>query len=474
MTEALIGLGAMMVLAFMRLPIALSMGVVGIVGYAYMRDWNWAVAFATAQTKVYETGRNYTLTVVPLFILMGNFVTRAGMSQELFRTAYAFIGHLRGGLAMATIVGCAGFGAICGSSIATAATFAKVAYPSMKKFGYSDALATGSIAAGGTLGILIPPSTIMVIYGIMTGTSIGKLFAAGIIPGILATVLLCLTVQYFVWRDPASAPRGERLSWKDRFATLNGVVWFAAVGVAVVGSATLGWLEADDAAVLGAIAVFLLSLVYKGITSVIALFALVMGGIYGGVFTAVEGAGVGAFGAMVFALARKSLSWRALYAALVESARTTAMLFMILIGALMFAEFVNITSMPDDLKNFVNRFQVSPIMVVAVIMLIYVVLGTAMEELSMILLTVPVFFPLIVHLGVDPIYFGVLIVVVVEIGLISPPVGMNLFVLNTLLPQVPTRVIFRGVLPFMTIDCVRLAILIALPILSTWLPSHMK
>jgi TRAP-type C4-dicarboxylate transport system permease large subunit len=473
-TESLIGLGIMLVLSFLRLPIALSMGVVGIIGYAYMRDWNWAVAFATAQTKVYETGRNYALTVVPLFILMGNFVTRAGMSQELFRTAYAFIGHLRGGLAMATILGCAGFGAICGSSIATAATFAKVAYPSMKKFGYSDALATGAIAAGGTLGILIPPSTIMVIYGIMTGTSIGKLFAAGIIPGILATVLLCLAVQYFVWRDPASAPRGERLSWKERFDTLHGFGWFAAVGVAVVGSAQLGWLPSDDAAVLGALAVFGLSLIYKGVTSVVALFALVMGGIYGGVFTAVEGAGVGAFGAMVFALARRSLSWRALYAALVESARTTAMLFMILIGALMFAEFVNITSMPDDLKNFVNRFQVSPVMVVAVIMAIYVILGTAMEELSMILLTVPVFFPLIVHLGVDPIWFGVLIVVVVEIGLISPPVGMNLFVLNTLLPQVPTRVIFRGVLPFMTIDCVRLALLIAFPILSRWLPGLMK
>jgi len=474
MTESLIGLGLMMVLAFLRLPIALSMGVVGIVGYAYMRDWNWAVAFATAQTKIYETGRNYALTVVPLFILMGNFVTRAGMSQELYRTAYAFIGHLRGGLAMATIVGCAGFGAICGSSIATAATFAKVAYPSMKKFGYSDALATGSIAAGGTLGILIPPSTIMVIYGIMTGTSIGKLFAAGILPGILATVLLCLAVQYVTWRDRAAGPRGERLSWKERFDTLHGVGWFAAVGVAVVASASFGWLESDDAAVLGALAVFGLSLVYKGVTSVIALFALVMGGIYGGVFTAVEGAGVGAFGAMVFALARKSLSWRALYAALVESARTTAMLFMILIGALMFAEFVNITTMPDDLKNFVNRLQLSPIMVVAVIMAIYVILGTAMEELSMILLTVPVFFPLIVHLGVDPIYFGILIVVVVEIGLISPPVGMNLFVLNTLLPQVPTRVIFRGVLPFMTIDCVRLAILIAFPIISLYLPSLMK
>src|SRR4051812_44439778 len=474
MTESLIGLGIMLVLAFLRLPIAFAMGVVGIVGYAYMRDWNWAVAFATAQTKIYETGRNYALSVVPLFILMGNLVTRAGMSQELYRTAYAFIGHLRGGLAMATIVGCAGFGAICGSSIATAATFAKVAYPSMKKFGYSDALATGAIASGGTLGILIPPSTIMVIYGIMTGTSIGKLFAAGILPGILATVLLCFTVQYVTWRDPKAGPRGERLSWKERFATLHGLWWFVGVGVAVIGSVQLGWLPSDDAAVLGAIAVFALSLVYKGVTSVIALFALVMGGIYGGVFTAVEGAGVGAFGALIFALARRSLTWQGLYAALVESARTTSMLFLILIGALMFAEFVNITSMPADLRAFVSQFELHPLMVVAAIMVIYVILGTAMEELSMILLTVPLFFPLIVHLGLDPIWFGILIVVVVEIGLISPPVGMNLFVLNTLLPQVPTRVIFRGVLPFMTVDCVRLAILVAFPVISTWLPSLMK
>src|SRR5205807_51154 len=253
----------MMVLAFLRIPIAISMGIVGIIGYAYMRDWNWAVAFATAQTKIYETGRDYTLSVIPLFILMGNFVTRAGMSQELYRTAYAFIGHLRGGLAMATIVGCAGFGAICGSSIATAATFAKVAYPSMKKFGYSDRLATGAIAAGGTLGILIPPSTIMVIYGIMTGTSIGKLFAAGVLPGILATALLCLAVQYVTWRDPSAGPRGERLTWKERFKTLEGFGWFAGVGVATIASVELGLLPSDDAAVLAALAVFGLSLIYK-------------------------------------------------------------------------------------------------------------------------------------------------------------------------------------------------------------------
>jgi C4-dicarboxylate transporter, DctM subunit len=474
MTEALTGLLAMMLLAVLRIPIALAMGVVGIVGYAYMRDWSWGSALATAQTKIYETGRNYTLSVVPLFILMGNFVTRAGMSQELFRAAYAFIGHFKGGLAMATIIACGGFGAICGSSIATAATFAKVAYPSMKKYGYSDRLSTGAIAAGGTLGILIPPSTIMVIYGIMTGTNIGKLFAAGILPGILAVVLLCLAVRYVTWRDPKAGPPGERLPWRERFATLHGIWWFAAVGVAVIGAAKSGLLQADDAAVLGALAVFALSLVYKGVTSVIALFTLVMGGIYGGVFTATEGAGVGATGALVFALARRSLTWKTLYAALLESARTTSMLFMILIGALMFAEFVNITSMPKDLIGFVTRWEISPVMVVAVIMIIYVLLGTAMEELSMILLTVPVFFPLIVHLGLDPIWFGVLIVVVVEIGLISPPVGMNLFVLKTLLPQVSTQTVFRGVIPFVTVDCVRLAILIAFPIISLWLPSFMK
>ncbi|MGV3633841.1 MAG: TRAP transporter large permease [Pseudorhodoplanes sp.] len=432
MTEALVGLGLMMVLALLRIPIALAMGIVGFLGVAYLRDWNFAPAMAMVETKVYETGRNYTLSVIPLFILMGNLVTRAGMSQELFRAAYAFIGHLRGGLAMATIVACAGFGAICGSSIATAATMAKVAYPSMKQLGYSDRLSTGAIAAGGTLGILIPPSTLMVIYGVMTETNIGKMFAAGILPGILATFLLCLAVQWTVWRDPDSGPRGERSTWRQRLKAAEGV-WAVAL-----------------------------------------LFIIVMGGIYGGIFTATEGAGIGAFGALCIALARRALTWRTLLDALVESGRTTAMLFVILTGALMFAEFVNYTTMPNDLKTLVTTLNLSPIMVVAAICAIYVILGTAMEELSMILLTVPVFFPLVVHLGFDPIWFGVLVVVVVEIGLISPPVGMNLFVLNALLPNVATTTLFRGVLPFVVADVIRLGILIAFPAISLWLPSMMR
>jgi C4-dicarboxylate transporter DctM subunit len=432
MIEGLVGLLVMMLIAFVRVPIALAMGIVGIVGYAYMRDWNWTVAFAMTQTKIYETGRNYTLSVVPLFILMGNFVTRAGMSQELFRAAYACIGHLRGGLAMATIWASAGFGGICGSSIATAATMAKVAYPSMKRFGYSDGLAAGAIASGGTLGIMIPPSTIMVIYGVFTETNIGKLFAAGVIPGVLGATLLCFGVAYSTWRDPAAGPPGQRTSWGDRLRAI-GDVW-----------------------------------------AVAALFVFVMGGIYGGFFTATEGAGMGAFGAMVFALWRRALTWRTLYAALVESARTTAMLFMILIGALMFAEFINITTMPADLKALVTGWKLSPIMVVAAICAVYVILGTAMEELSMILLTIPVFFPVVVHLGFDPVWFGILIVTVVEIGLISPPVGMNLFVLKTLLPEVSTDTLFRGVMPFMIADVVRLALLIAFPVLALWLPSLMR
>jgi tripartite ATP-independent transporter DctM subunit len=279
---------------------------------------------------------------------------------------------------------------------------------------------------------MIPPSTIMVIYGVFTETNIGKLFAAGIVPGIVGAVLLCGAVQYMTWRDPASGPPGERSTWGERLRALQDV-----------------W-------------------------AVAALFFFVMGGIYGGLFTATEGAAMGAFGAMVFALWRRALTWRTFYHALQESARTTSMLFMILIGALIFAEFINITTMPADLKAFVTRFNVSPTMVVMAICAIYVILGTAMEELSMILLTIPVFFPVIVHLGFDPVWFGIIIVCVVEIGLISPPVGMNMFVLRTLLPEVSTATIFSGVIPFMVADIVRLAILVAFPWLSLWLPSMMR
>ena len=430
MTDALLGLVAMLALSFVRVPIAFSMGIVGFFGLWALRGLGPSMASAT--TVVYESGFQYTLSVVPLFILMGNFVTRAGMSKELYRAAYTFVGHLRGGLAMATVIACAGFGAICGSSIATAATMTKVAYPSMREHGYSDELSAGAICAGGTLGILIPPSTIMIIYGIMTETSIGKLFAAGILPGIIATALLCVAIQYITWRDPKAGPRAERATWRVRFAA------------------------------------------FKDVWAVAALFVIVMGGIYGGVFTTTEGAGIGAFGAFCFALARRALDFKGLLEVLVDSARTTAMLFMILVGALVFANFINYTTMPADLKDLIGRYQISPMTVMVSICAIYVILGTAMEELSMILLTVPVFFPLVVHLGFDPVWFGIIIVVVVQIGLISPPVGMNMFVVKSMLPGVSTATIFRGVIPFVVATIVLLGILVAFPSISLVLPALMK
>ena len=430
MLEALIGLLAFMVLAIARIPMAFAMGIVGFAGVAYKLNFN--VASAMIAQVTYETGLAYTLSVVPLFILMGNFVAHARMSEELYHAAYCFLGHKRGGLAMSTVVACAGFGAICGSSIATAATFTKVSYPSMRKYGYKDTLAVGSIAAGGTLGILIPPSVIMVIYGILTETNIGKLFAAGIIPGLVATVLLCLAVKWITWRDPAAGPPAEPHSWAERFASLRHV-----------------W-------------------------PVIVLFVLVIGGIYAGAFTATEGAGIGAGGAFLFALARRALTWKILFDVLVESARTTSMLFMILIGALLFANFVNYTTMPADLKSFVTQFNVHPTLVIVAICLVYILLGTAMEELSMMLLTVPLFFPVITALGYDPIWFGIMVVIVVQIGMISPPVGMNIFVVKNLLRHVSIAEVFRGVTPFTFALVALLATIVAFPGIVTWLPGFMR
>jgi tripartite ATP-independent transporter DctM subunit len=429
MTEALIGFIAIFGLALLRMPLAFSMGMVGIVGIGLTRGWMPALA-STAQV-VQETGFAYTLSVIPLFILMGNFVARAGLAHELFHAAYTFIGHRRGGLAHATIAACAGFGAICGSSIATAATMSKVAYPSMKKLGYSDALSTGVIASGGTLGIMIPPSTIMVIYGIVTETHIGKLFAAGVIPGILTAILLMVAVVIMTSLDPEHAPAGEKFTWGQRMAAL------------------------------------------RGIWGVLLLVFVVLGGIYGGVFTATEGAGMGAAGAFLFAWGRKALTWKSLIDILVESARTTGMLFTLLIAATIFANFVNFTTMPSDLKEWITHLGLSPVMVVGAMMVIYIILGTVMEELTMVLLTIPLFFPIVVQLGFDPVWFGVLIVMVIQIGLISPPVGMNLFVLNTLLPKVGLGTIFRGCWPFVGMQIITLGFLLFFPWLSLYLPSLM-
>jgi tripartite ATP-independent transporter DctM subunit len=429
-SEALYGFAAVFALALLRIPLAFAMGIVGFAGLGLLRGWQPAMA-STAQA-VFDTGFAYTLSVVPLFILMGNFVARAGLANELFTAAYAFIGHLRGGLAHATVLACAGFGAICGSSIATAATMSKVAYPPMRRLGYADYLSTGVISAGGTLGIMIPPSTIMVIYGIVTETNIGKLFAAGVMPGLLCAFLLMGGVVWVVRRDPRAGPSGERSDWRVR--------WRAA----------------------------------REIWGVLVLVAVSLGGIYGGVFTATEGAGIGAAGAFLFALLRRRLNWRIFFDVLVESARTTAMLFTILIAATIFSSFVNFTSMPGDLKDGITHLGLPPLAIVAAMMVVYVLLGTIMEELTMVLLTLPVFFPVVLQLGFDPIWFGVLIVLVVQVGLISPPVGMNMFVINALLRDVALMQIFRGSTIFCIPLLVGLVLVLAFPALALWLPSFVR
>ncbi|ASP33584.1 TRAP transporter large permease [Labrenzia sp. VG12] len=434
MLEALIGFGALFALVLVRVPIAIAMIIVGTAGFAALRNWN--AALNLLGNAAFETGLSFTLSVIPLFILMGNLLTISGVSQSLFSTAHHLLHRMRGGLAMAAIVACGGFSAVCGSSLATAATMSKVAMPSMRKAGYADSLATGSIAAGGTLGILIPPSVILIIYGLLTEADIGKLFIAGIIPGLLGVVFYLAAVYLTVLLKPDLAPQGaedRKLERKD--------VW--------------------------------------GVLSVLGLFAVIMIGIYGGFFTPTEAAGIGAAAAFVIALVSGGLTWQKLYTAGLNCARTTAMIFAIIIGAEVFSNFISYAGVPDALLTFVQSLDVNAYVVILVLVLIYVVLGAVLESLSMILLTVPVFFPLVTSLDfgggllADPemvlIWFGIVVVVVTEISLISPPIGLNVFVLRSVLTDVPLRTMFAGILPFWLADILRLGLLIAVPALSLML-----
>ncbi len=429
MEASLIGFAVLLILIFLRLPIAFAMALVGFIGFG--ECVNYHASLSMVSTVASETGMDYGLSVVPLFILMGNFVTEAGLSNELYNSSYAFLGHRRGGLAMATIVACGGFSAVCGSSLATAATMSKVAMPSMRKFGYADSLATGSIAAGGTLGILIPPSVILIIYGIMTETDIGKLFAAGVLPGMLGICCYLGAIYFATKRNPEIGPPGERVSWDKRIDSL------------------------------------------KGIWGVLLLFFIVMGGIYAGIFTPTEAAGIGATGAFFFIWGRGKLTLPLLKTVLISTATTTAMIFTILIGALIFANFVNVVGMPFALADFVLSWNVAPLLVVVILMAIYVVLGCVLESLSMIMLTVPVFYPMIEALGFDLIWFGIVVVCITEISLITPPIGLNVFVLKAVLPDVKLGTIFKGVTPFWMADIVRLTLIVLFPPISLLLANMM-
>jgi len=426
---ALVGFAVLFVLMLARVPVGMAMGLVGITGYSYIVGSGPAMKLVSLTSM--RTVTDYTFGVIPMFMLMGALVSASGLSKEMFRAADAFIGHLRGGLGIATIVACGGFAAICGSSVATAATFSVVAYPEMRRFGYPQSFSTGVIAAGGTLGAMLPPSTVLVVYAILTEQDIGKLFMAGILPGLLAMAMYVITVNLIVKLKPDLLPAGELKPWSERVKALK-MVW-----------------------------------------APLTLFIFVIGGLYGGFFTPTEAGGVGASGAYLLGVLRGKLDRKKTRDALLQATRTTAAVFTVLIGALLFGYFLTITQTPQKLTEFLTSLGIGRYGVLALMMVMFLILGSLMDAMAMIILTVPIVFPVITAMGFDPIWFGIIIVMTVELGLIHPPVGMNVFVIKSVVKDVSFTTIFKGVLPFIVTDIVRLIILIAFPVIALWLPQHM-
>lgn len=424
----------LMILIFLRVPIGLAMFLVGLAGLSIVTDGT-NVAFSRLKNETYGTFSSYSLTIVPMFLLMGCFATLGGMSQALFKAAEGFLGHRRGGVAMAAIGACAGFGAICGSSLATAATMGRVALPELKRYGYAGGFSSATLAAGGTLGILIPPSVVLVIYAILTEQNIAKLFLAAFIPGLLAAFGYVLAISIYVRLNPDAAGVRPPIPMKERFAALF-KVW-----------------------------------------PVLMVFGMVVGGIYLGWFTPTEGAAVGAFGTGLIAFINRGLTWKTLIESFMSTGRSTAMIFFIVLGAGFYNGFLALTQVPQELSNFVVSQGFSPWMVLSLILVFYLIFGCLMDSLSMILLTIPIFFPVISSLdfGMTPeqvaIWFGILVLIVVEVGLITPPVGMNLFVINAMDPKTPMVETYKAVAYFVASDLVRVAILVAFPSITLFLIS---
>ena len=429
MTESLIGFAILLLMVFLGFPLGFAMVAVGFVGFGLVRGWE--PALETVGQLILDFSMSYSFSVLPLFVLMGAFVYRAALSEDLYDASNAWLGHYKGGLAMATVAACGGFSAVSGSSVATAATMAKVAMPSMRRYRYNENLAAGTIAAGGTMGILIPPSIALVIYGIIVEEDVGKLFIAGIVPGIITILLYIFVIKVLITFRPSLGPRGPWTPWKDRFLAL------------------------------------------KGVWGMIVLFALVLGGIYLGVFTPTEAGGIGAVGAVAFAVSRKKMGWRGFCSALIEAGQTTAMVFSVAFGAIILSNFMNISGMPNQIVDWVNSLEIAPITVVLVICLIYIALGCVFEGIGMILLTVPIFFPVVQSLGFDLIWFGIVVIMVTEISLITPPIGMNVFVLKTIMPEMSLWGIFAGISPFFVADIFRLLLIVFIPGLTLYLPSLM-
>jgi len=426
---AVIGFVVLFALMLLRVPVGMAMGLVGVSGFGYLVGAGPALKMV-GQTSM-RIVTDYTFGVIPMFLLMGAIVSRSGMSRELFRAANTFVGHLRGGLGIATIAACAGFAAISGSSVATAATFSTVAYPEMRRFDYPQSFATGVIAAGGTLGAMFPPSIVLAVYGLITQQDIGKLFIAGVLPGLLAVSMYMATIGVIGRVRPRFLPAAPRSSWAER--------WGAA----------------------------------REVWAPMALFGFVIGGLYGGLFTPTEAGGMGAGGAFLISLARRRLSRADMLESLLQATRTAAAVFTVLIGAILFGYFLTVTQTPQNVTAFITGLGMGRYGVLAVIMLMYLALGCLMDAMAMIILTVPIIFPVITSLGFDPVWFGVIIVMTVELGLIHPPVGMNVFVIKTVVKDVSFSTIFLGVIPFVLTDITRLVVLIVFPAIALWLPGRM-
>jgi tripartite ATP-independent transporter DctM subunit len=425
MTLALFGFAVLLGLSFIGFPLGFTTLAVGLAGFAYTRGWDWHAAFTMMSQQIVETGGSYGLSVIPLFILMGVFIHRSNISEDLYRASYALVGSYRGGLAQSTVLACAGFSAVSGSSLATAATMAKVAMPHMRTYRYDDALSSGVVSAGGTLGIMIPPSVPMVIYCLVAQEDVGKMFMAGVVPGILLTALFMAAVHFTILRNPASGPAGERMQAAER--------WQA----------------------------------YLRVWPVLALFVFILGGIYVGAFTPTEASGMGATGAALFAFWRGRLRTLSdLYGSLIDACKTTAALFMVIFGAQVFANFVNLSGLPRDLVSIVDSLHLSAMGVVLAVCAICIFLGMIFESVGLLLLIVPVFLPTLIQMDVNLIWFGIVMIVVVEMGLITPPIGMNVFVVKAVVPDVALSRIFSGVTPFVFADLLALALILAFPVIA--------
>lgn len=422
-----LSMAAAILLAFLRIPLAFSLIAVSVVGIGLAI--NWHIALQLVPLTISDAVLSYDLAVVPMFILMGNVISKTGIAHDLFRAAYAFVGNVRGGLALSAMAACSGFSAVCGSSYATAATMAKVSYPSMKKYGYSDELAAGTIAAGGTLGILIPPSIIMVVYGILTQTNIGDLFIAGVVPGLIGLAAYMVAIRIIAALNPSHAPRGESTPWPEKIRALSGVWPF------------------------------------------LLLFGLIIGGLYARLFTPTEAAGMGAGLAILIAAFHGRLGWSVLRTIIIDTAYTSVSLYTVLFGALMLSKLLTLSGLAAGVLGLVEASGLEGIALIFVIMAVFLVLGCVMDSMAIILIFVPLFAPVVVSQGFDLVWFGIIVIVVTEIALVTPPVGMNVFVLKAVLPEVPVVKIFKGLVPFIIADVARLALLIAFPALTLWLGS---